>query len=193
MNRPAGIEGRAFNTAYGRRVRELVTEVRIFSAFNPSHPPDESQTKKYLAVWDTGATKSVITEKVVQECDLKPIGVTTVHHVEGESRSDVYLASIWLPDKVCFPQLRVTKGMSGGGADVLLGMDVICMGDFAVTNVDGKTNLSFRMPSLECLDFVKQQPPVIQSGTKTLYKVGRNDKCPCGSGKKYKKCHGMNK
>ncbi|MCH8161653.1 MAG: SEC-C domain-containing protein, partial [Chloroflexi bacterium] len=22
-------------------------------------------------------------------------------------------------------------------------------------------------------------------------KIGRNEKCPCGSGKKYKKCHGM--
>ena len=22
--------------------------------------------------------------------------------------------------------------------------------------------------------------------------VGRNDPCPCGSGKKYKKCHGAN-
>jgi len=22
-------------------------------------------------------------------------------------------------------------------------------------------------------------------------KIGRNDPCPCGSGKKYKKCHGM--
>ena len=23
--------------------------------------------------------------------------------------------------------------------------------------------------------------------------VGRNDPCPCGSGKKYKKCHGANR
>jgi preprotein translocase subunit SecA len=23
-------------------------------------------------------------------------------------------------------------------------------------------------------------------------RVGRNDPCPCGSGKKYKKCHGVN-
>ncbi|NCO43949.1 hypothetical protein GW889_00260 [Candidatus Berkelbacteria bacterium] len=23
-----------------------------------------------------------------------------------------------------------------------------------------------------------------------MKKVGRNDPCPCGSGKKYKKCHG---
>ena len=32
------------------------------------------------------------------------------------------------------------------------------------------------------------------NGTKTVRrgidKVGRNDPCPCGSGKKYKKCHG---
>jgi uncharacterized protein YecA (UPF0149 family) len=26
----------------------------------------------------------------------------------------------------------------------------------------------------------------------TAEKVGRNDPCPCGSGKKYKKCHGAN-
>jgi len=26
----------------------------------------------------------------------------------------------------------------------------------------------------------------------TGQKVGRNDKCPCGSGKKYKVCHGVN-
>ena len=24
-------------------------------------------------------------------------------------------------------------------------------------------------------------------------KVGRNDPCPCGSGKKYKRCHGANR
>jgi len=32
------------------------------------------------------------------------------------------------------------------------------------------------------------------AGVKTVRrdepKVGRNDPCPCGSGKKYKKCHG---
>src|SRR6185295_4833759 len=28
--------------------------------------------------------------------------------------------------------------------------------------------------------------------TKKVAKVGRNDACPCGSGKKYKKCHGEN-
>jgi preprotein translocase subunit SecA len=27
---------------------------------------------------------------------------------------------------------------------------------------------------------------------RTYPKVGRNDPCPCGSGKKYKNCHGKN-
>src|SRR5579864_3785843 len=43
----------------------------------------------------------------------------------------------------------------------------------------------------------KQQPMFFSSGTtepqtvkRKEAKVGRNDPCPCGSGKKYKKCHG---
>ena len=31
------------------------------------------------------------------------------------------------------------------------------------------------------------------SQRRTGEKVGRNDPCPCGSGKKYKKCHGAEK
>jgi preprotein translocase subunit SecA len=33
---------------------------------------------------------------------------------------------------------------------------------------------------------------VIQNQKSVFPKVGRNDPCPCGSGKKYKKCHGLN-
>jgi SEC-C motif domain protein len=32
-----------------------------------------------------------------------------------------------------------------------------------------------------------QESPIVSST-----KVGRNNPCPCGSGKKYKKCHGVN-
>ncbi|MDP2953457.1 MAG: SEC-C metal-binding domain-containing protein, partial [Chloroflexota bacterium] len=33
-------------------------------------------------------------------------------------------------------------------------------------------------------------PPRPREPVKAVHKVGRNDPCPCGSGKKYKKCHG---
>ncbi len=32
----------------------------------------------------------------------------------------------------------------------------------------------------------------VKTIVRTVPKVGRNDPCPCGSGKKYKKCHGAN-
>jgi preprotein translocase subunit SecA len=35
-----------------------------------------------------------------------------------------------------------------------------------------------------------QQPETTQQQIKGVVKIGRNDTCPCGSGKKYKACHG---
>jgi preprotein translocase subunit SecA len=35
-------------------------------------------------------------------------------------------------------------------------------------------------------------PPPKQQPAKAEIKVGRNDPCPCGSGKKFKNCHGIN-
>jgi preprotein translocase subunit SecA len=37
---------------------------------------------------------------------------------------------------------------------------------------------------------VTQAPPQPRTFVREHDKVGRNDPCPCGSGKKYKKCHG---
>ena len=38
---------------------------------------------------------------------------------------------------------------------------------------------------------IKKQPErPVQSLSQDKKEVGRNDPCPCGSGKKYKKCHG---
>ena len=42
---------------------------------------------------------------------------------------------------------------------------------------------------IEDAEFVEDTPkrqPIVSSEPK----IGRNDSCPCGSGKKYKQCHG---
>jgi len=145
-----------------------------------------------MAIWDTGATGTVISQKVIDDCGLKPIGMTRVNTASDKGiLTTVYFASIILPNKVIIPQLRVTRGTIVGDAEVLVGMDIISHGDFAVTNYGDKTVFSFRMPSIECIDFVKQKPSVTAPQiSKPSPKVGRNDPCPCGSGKKYKKCCG---
>lgn len=145
---------------------------------------------EYNAIWDTGATQTAITAKVVKECALKPSGMCTIQTAGGERKVPTYFVSVYLPNNVCLPQLRVTEAELAGSIEVLIGMDVINFGDFAITNHNGKTNMSFRMPSIECIDFVKQQKASRKGGAKILNKVGRNDPCPCGSGKKYKKCCG---
>jgi uncharacterized protein YchJ len=180
---------RSFNRDFNQIVPVLTSAIRIQEAFDPKVVQPSEPVKEYIAIWDTGATKTAITSKIAQECGLKPTGMCKVGTASGETDACTYLVSIYLPNKVCFPQLRVTE-VNISGADVLVGMDIISSGDFAVTNFHGKTNMSFRMPSIECINFVKQTPPMIEINGKNLNKVGRNDLCPCGSGKKYKRCHG---
>jgi len=89
------------------------------------------------------------------------------------------LIDVRLPNNVVFNHLRVTSGdLGAGGPNMLIGMDIIGHGDFAVTSLGGNTTFSFRLPSMERIDF-------LQSVKKS---VGRNDPCPCGSGKKLKQC-----
>lgn len=185
----------SFTTTFTGISRVLYNKVHVTKAFDPTTitQPLSSQTlgaKEYTAIWDTGATGSVITQKAADECGLKPIGVRKVNTASGENLTSVYFASIILPNRVVIPQIEVTRGHIAGNAEVLIGMDIICQGDFAVSNTDGKTVFTFRIPSLERKDFVKEQSEKKPLPPRTVRKVGRNQPCPCGSGKKYKNCCG---
>ncbi|HEY3307227.1 MAG TPA: retroviral-like aspartic protease family protein [Desulfuromonadaceae bacterium] len=177
----------SFTIAHNGRASVIQSKVHVAEAFDPNnhpHPP----FKEYIAIWDTGATGTVITEKVATECGLLPISMCRVETAGGTRDSSVYLVNIRLPNGVGIPNLRVTEATLNGAADILIGMDIIGVGDFAITNKDGKTVCSYRIPSIECIDFVKRTtavpPPAISD------KIGRNNPCTCGSGLKYKKCCG---
>ncbi len=178
----------AFTSLASNRVNVLESTAGLTIAFNPSNPPSNPppQPTEYKAIWDTGATNSVITNKVVAELSLQPISIVRVKHGGGESDRPVYLVNIVLPNKVVFYEVRVTEGDIHGDYEVLIGMDIIGAGDFAVTNKDNKTMFSFRFPPIEHIDFVKQRP-----GGKTESRpkpVFNNDPCSCGSGVKYRNC-----
>lgn len=183
---PLGRQPVAFTSSYKGISRVLVNKVLVAEAFDPKSLKKPETPKEFNAIWDTGATVSLITQMVVDQCGLKPTGIAEVHTASGSHRAETYLASILLPNKVVVPQVTVTKGVLVSG-DVLIGMDIIGRGDFAVTNKEGNTVFSFRMPSIECIDFVKH--PQYRTAVSSS-KVSRNAPCPCGSGKKYKKCCG---
>lgn len=109
----------------------------------------------FQALWDTGATRSAITRNVVGPCDLVPTTFTDVHHAGGLARNvPVYLVNVGLPNRVQFLGVEVTEMSLPKGIDVVIGMDIVTRGDFAVTNRDGRTTFSFRIPSQSHIDFV---------------------------------------
>ena len=128
----------------------------VAPAYNTAKPLSDLFFQEYQAIWDTGATHSVITEKVVTECGLKPYSACRVQTANGSIYSPIYLINLLLPNNAGMVELDVTRANLEGEADVLIGMDVIGNGDFAITNKSGKTIFSFRIPSMESIDFTQE-------------------------------------
>ena len=143
----------AFTLSSSGLLRAIVTEARISLAFNPANAPMPTPPlRAFQAIWDTGATGSVISQRVVDECHLKPVGITQVSTAAGIFLCEVYMINIFLPNEVGFPNVTVTRA-NMGTTDVLIGMDLINKGDFAITHPKGQTVFSFRYPSMATIDF----------------------------------------
>ena len=133
----------AFTSSYTGLSRVLANDVRVGEAFDRKQPPKQLPPQ-FKAIWDTGATNSAITQKVIDQCGLKPTGMAVVHTAQATSTTETFLVCILLPNKVVFPSVKVSRAVLRD-FDVLIGMDIINRGDFAVSNKDGKTVFSFRM------------------------------------------------
>jgi len=141
-------------------LRVLTTPVGAALPFGSKGIPNPIQTKPYFALWDTGASDSGITQKVIDELGLKkendkPI---EVNGPDGKFMTDIYYCAIMLPNKVVLSAVKVFRNKISQ-ADILIGMDIITQGDFALSHLGGKTCFSFRMPSIEKIDFGNRAQP----------------------------------
>lgn len=136
------------------------------------------------AIWDTGASVSTINCKIIEQLGLTPVGKLDVHTANGRVLSDTYIVNLHLPNGVVIENNLVTHN-DIFGADMLIGMDVISKGDFAVSNFNKKTTFSFRIPSQEVTDYVDKANRIkfIEPSP-----IPRRKPCPCGSGERYKDC-----
>lgn len=144
----------AFTIKFLGRVNVLTSKVGVSAALiDPNQSP---QIIDFNAIWDTGASNSVIDQKVALKLGLSSIDRKQVLTADGHRQSNVYLVSIYLPNNVVFPELRVTDGdILADSGSILIGMDIIGGGDFAITHSGNKTCMSFQMPSSRRIDFVK--------------------------------------
>ena len=110
---------------------------------------------QYKAIWDTGATTSVITKKVAEDLRLIVTGIRKIITVGGICDALEHRVELWLPNNTRVSEMPVVRGYIPEDFDMLIGLDIMVMGDFAFTNYKGHSMFSFRMPSIGHIDFTK--------------------------------------
>jgi len=143
---------------YRRLVNEINSTVCLGPAFSPQELPLQSPfPDAFKAVWDTGATGTSISEAIALRLQLRHSGQTNIRGVTGVSTCNTYLLALHLPNGAIIPEIEAAGCVENIGCDILIGMDVINMGDFAICNLGGRTTFSFRIPSIETIDFTQER------------------------------------
>ena len=112
--------------------------------------------KKWRGVWDTGAKTSSVHKRIVNELGLYAVNDWTMQTANGIAIVTTYFVDITLPNNVMVSNILVSASDLGDETDVLIGMDIISQGDFSISNVNGSTTFSFRIPSVKEIDYVKE-------------------------------------
>jgi predicted aspartyl protease len=149
------------------RLSVLITDAWVCSAFDPASTPAANRPPMmpFKGLWDTGATGCVVTQNVVNACGLKAYTMRKMKGAYGAvTDREAYLVNLRLLNGVEIPNTTVTHG-DLQGFDILLGMDIITLGDFAITNEGGNTLFSFRIPSCHTIDYVKQANQLVAART----------------------------
>lgn len=179
-------------------------ERRIISPIQIVEPHRDGENYKIFegawhALWDTGAMSSTISSSLAEQLQLPELGDYIMHGAGGTFSSKQYLAGLILPNSVSIPFIPLYGFAGAADFDMLIGMDIISMGDFLISSEEKNMCFSFQLPSCGGFYLDDIQKATLHDGrnfqrSSTVYnstpKIGRNELCHCGSGLKFKKCHG---
>jgi predicted aspartyl protease len=108
-----------------------------------------------LALIDTGATNTSISSRLANSLGLKIIEQCNVNAAGGIHTANVYSIDVLLRNMVNFTNIRAAEFVTNNKFDVIIGMDILTLGDLAITNHNRQTVLSFRVPpDVKHIDFV---------------------------------------
>ena len=159
---------KAFTSKYTQLSNKLINEVNII--YN-------GKSTMVKAQWDTGASSSCISHDVVSQLSLTPTGAKYIQTPSGLSQVNTYLVDVILPNNVYINDLVVCDSEIGAqGIGMLVGMDVINLGDFAVSNYADKTVFSFRIPSKKTTNYVIEADKKLSHGKGTKKKKNKKKK-----------------
>jgi predicted aspartyl protease len=109
-----------------------------------------------LALVDTGATNTSISDRLAVRLGLKVIDRGRVNAAGGIHASNVFSIDVLLRNMVNFINIRAMTFIKTVQIfDIIIGMDILTLGDLAITNHNHQTVLSFRVPpDTKHIDFV---------------------------------------
>jgi hypothetical protein len=178
--------------------RALITDIQILHAHKSGEEVFPYPGIK-RALWDTGATSSTISGTLASQLCLPVTGEREMRGAGGRYRAKEYLSGLLLPNHIVIPSMSLYEFAGSDHFDMLIGMDIISLGDFLVSKHNDNLLFSFHYPSMNGISLDKIQsamnadgkmitkdPTIIRRGQK----IGRNEPCPCNSGRKYKNCCG---
>ena len=123
--------------------REIATPITI------STTNSEQQLHNCTAIWDTGATSSMISQRTAKELQLSPHGTVKVSGVHGVENANVYFVDLVFNNGYEIPNIQVSEAGNNAGFDILVGMDVINRGIFIIDGVNHAENgcqIAFALP-----------------------------------------------
>lgn len=100
------------------------------------------------AMWDTGATNTLISPRIIQTLKLKPFGKSSISSANGVIEANSYLIHVGLPSGSIITNILALEN-NNEDYEIVIGMDIITQGDFAFSNKDEHSTFSFRIPSSE--------------------------------------------
>ena len=142
---------------FQEKIDSIVTESYVYAPTDLAHGGPVKRVKIQRSLWDTGASVTLISARVAKVLGLTSIGKSGVSgYNQGIDVKDTFLVHIGLPTGDIITNIMAME-FDTDEYDVVIGMDVICNGDLAITNKDESTTFSFRIPSEQEIDFSKKQ------------------------------------
>lgn len=136
-----------FSLEYPRPADEIATPITVSCRSDRCEICDHP-IHHCTAIWDTGATSSMISKEIADKLGLHPVGQVKIAGVHGSQAANVYEVDLAFDNGCRIPAVRVSEAAAGGGFDVLLGMDVIGRGIFIVDGSGEGTRVYFACPTV---------------------------------------------
>jgi len=137
----------AFFATYVGITDELTTPASIRPIYT-TDPTFYGVSFEIEALWDTGATTTCIKPALWERLKLSPFepGRSKLNGIGGSVAAELTFIDLFLTSELIIRNCPIYAVDFPGDADILIGMDIIGMGDFAVCNTDNMTSFSFVVP-----------------------------------------------